>query len=115
MRRLMFLLFAISIFARSLADIKEVELSSDNDNHYESPNHRSVAPTVNYDENNVWIKSKDLLPNVDIVIKDSANKVIYHGAMPLSPSASVIPLPDDNEKYSIELSYGKNSFSGFFE
>ena len=67
------------------------------------------------DENNVWIKSKDLLPNVDIVIKDSANKVIYHGAMPLSPSASVIPLPDDNEKYSIELSYGKNSFSGFFE
>ena len=56
-----------------------------------------------------------MLPNVDIVIKDSANKVIYHGAMPLSPSASVIPLPDDNEKYSIELSYGKNSFSGFFE
>lgn len=44
MRRLMFLLFAISISARSLADIKEVELSSDNDNHYESPNHRSVAP-----------------------------------------------------------------------
>lgn len=108
-------MFAIFISASSFADIKEVELNNDSDNQKESPNHRSIAPTVNYDESNVWIKSKELLPNVDIVIKDAANKVIFQGVMPLSPAASVIQLPADNEKYSIELSYDKNNFSGFFE
>lgn len=115
MVRIATLLIGLFVSANCFADIKEVELNENNDEETSNKGHRSVAPTVNYDENNVWIKSKDLLPNVDIVIKDSANKVIYHGAMPLSPSASVIPLPEDNEKYSIELSYGKNSFSGFFE
>lgn len=46
----MFLLFAISISARSFADIKEVELNENNDEETSNKGHRSVAPTVNYDE-----------------------------------------------------------------
>lgn len=114
MRKYLFLMFALAVSMSSLADIKEVELNSNNNDETSTKDHRSVAPTVNYDEKNVWIKSKELIPDANIVIKDAGNKVIYQGSMPLSPSASVISLPVDNDKYSIELSYGKKNFSGFF-
>lgn len=115
MVRITTLLIGLIVSVSCFAEVKEVALNNNNDDEIPDKDHRSIAPTVNYDESNVWIKSKELLPNVDIVIKDAANKVIFQGVMPLSPAASVIQLPADNEKYSIELSYDKNNFSGFFE
>lgn len=111
-RILLFILssvFAVNVFS----SLKEVELNGVDDESI-GQDQRNIAPTVNYDEKNVWIKSKELIPDANIVIKDAGNKVIYQGSMPLSPSASVISLPVDNDKYSIELSYGKKNFSGFF-
>lgn len=115
MVRITTLLIGLVVSASCFAEVKEVALNDNSDDETSNKDHRSISPTVNYDENNVWIKSKELLPNVNIVIKDAANKVIFQGVLPLSQATSVIPLPADNEKYSIELSYGKKNFSGFFE
>ncbi len=115
MKKLVILFLGLVMSVGCFAEIKEVQLSNNHNEEDDESDYRHVVPTVNYDESNVWIKSKELLPNVDIVIKDAANKVIFQGVMPLSPAASVIQLPADNEKYSIELSYDKNNFSGFFE
>lgn len=87
------------------------------DEHGLPTRHNSGVPTVNFNEDDVTIKSDSVIYNVDIVIKDQFENIMHHSIQTVGPMETTISLPENNvsQKTTIDLYYDKKRLSGFFE
>lgn len=73
-------------------------------------------PQVTYDDNIVSISCDSLLHDVQVVIKDEDDRVMYSGSINLNANVQMINMsPTLNQRmYSIELFAREENFYGYF-
>lgn len=105
---------AIALCTSMQAQTKTVTLHNDdlecNERHYE-------IPTINYDDKTVTISADTLIYDATVVIKNANGNVIHQEQTVITPTKTVINLPqtEQAEKSEVEVFYDDKRLYGFFE
>lgn len=89
------------------SDLDEITI---NGPHYE-------RPTINYDDKTVTISADTLIYDAMVVIKNANGNVIHQEQTVITPTMTVINLPqtEQAEKSEVEVFYDDKRLYGFFE
>lgn len=121
MKKYLLLLLFVSIhtagFSQSMCT--PMQLYYDTNIAFGSPRqHKSSVPmpSVSYDENSLYIIAPFEIERATITIYNEEGEDIYFIETPLSPDGIILTLPQyvNDERYSLELSYGSLVFIGYF-
>ena len=107
----------VFVCLHTYGDTKTTNLNPINIGQISPKGSRSSIP-VDYDENNVIIRSDSTIYCADIVIKNQNGEVMNRQQLDILPKAdNVISAPDspDSEKQTIEIIVDKQRYLGYFE
>ena len=73
-------------------------------------------PQVTYDDNTVSISYDSLLHDVQVVIKDEDDQVMYSGSINLNANLQILIVPQslNHRMFSIEIFAREENFYGYF-
>lgn len=105
---------AVMLCTTMQAQTKTVTLQNDDlvckEGHYQ-------LPTINYDDKTITISADTLIYDATVVIKNANGNVIHQEQTVISPTKTVINLPqtEQTEKSEVEVLYDDKRLYGFFE
>ena len=116
-RNLMLTAMGLFLFIGNISAQKDIPLHQDTKgNGQESPSVDTVV-TASYDDGTITIKSKDIIPVMEVDIRNRHGETIFSHAAPALPkSTTQIDLPQDvdKEKFDIQVKYNGKAFEGKF-
>lgn len=110
-------IMAIAFCTSMQAETKTVTLYNPDVDEFTPDGPHSEVPIINYDDKTVTISADTLIKNATVVIKDANGNVIHEEKTTVTPSETIISMPQakQKEKLVVEIYYDDKYLYGFFE